>query len=63
MLLVISSSWSRIWDILPRIAPHHTVQLWPRSGRDLLWPTSAVFSDAEAEYFTTYLSRVLDQRV
>jgi hypothetical protein len=63
MLLVISSSWARIWDILPRIAPSHIAQLWPLSGRDLSWPTPAVFSDAEAEYFTTYLSRVLDQRV
>jgi hypothetical protein len=66
LFLVINSTWQRIWDILDSLGtPGGTglVRIWPISDAVVHWPRPIVLTDAEAEYFTTYLARVLDQPV
>ena len=55
--LVRHSTWSRVWDVLGGPIPH-VHRLWPPSTDAIGWPPPHVFL-CEAEYFTTYLARVL----
>jgi hypothetical protein len=63
ILLVINSSWQRIWDILDGLSTPGLVRIWPTSSAPVRWPTPHVLSDPEAEYFTTFLARVLEQPI
>src|SRR5690242_8156042 len=56
--LVRNSSWARLWSALGSPVPH-VHQIWPVSPI-FRWPPPYVFTDIEAEYFTTYLSRVFN---
>jgi len=61
-LLIRHSTWDRIWDILGFDTPH-VHRIWPIKDSGIGWPAPYVITDIEAEYFTTYLARVVDQRV
>lgn len=61
MLLVRHSTWDRLWPVLGSPIPN-VRQIWPNSG-DISWPPPYVIDDFEAEYFTTYLARVFNERV
>jgi hypothetical protein len=66
LFLVINSTWQRIWDILEGLGTPGGVglaRIWPITDAAIRWPRPLVLTDAEAEYFTTYLARVLDQPV
>jgi hypothetical protein len=60
--LVRHSTWPSLWDALASPIAH-VHRLWPPSSDVIDWPPPYVFSDREAEYFTTYLARVLCQPV
>jgi hypothetical protein len=60
--LVHHTTWSRLWDILGREV-RHVHRIWPPSSGIIQWPPPHAFSDIEAEYFTTYLARVLNEPV
>ena len=62
VFLVMGSSWSRIWDILDKLTPSGWFRVWPPRLADNT-RVPAVMTDAEINYFTTYLSRVLNQRI
>jgi hypothetical protein len=63
MFLVINSSWQRIWDIVERLGtPSGLCRIWP-IDEQISWPRWTILTDAEAEYFTTYLARILNQHV
>jgi hypothetical protein len=64
LFLVINSTWQRIWDILDHLSTPGGVglsRIWPIAEPTINWPRPFVFTDAEAQYFTTYLARVLEQ--
>jgi hypothetical protein len=64
LFLVINSTWPRIWDILNSLGTPGGAglsRIWPTVEPTITWPRAFVFTDSAAEYFTTYLARVLDQ--
>ena len=64
LFLVINSTWPRIWDILDGLGTPGGIglsRIWPVSASAISWPRPMVLTDAEAEYFTTYIARVLEQ--
>jgi hypothetical protein len=66
LFLVINSSWSRIWDILDRMgSPNNLglVRVWPIRVPTIVWPRPFALDDRDAQYFATYLARVLQQPV
>jgi hypothetical protein len=65
LFLVINSSWSHIWDIIDRIGnpSRNVARIWPITTEDIAWPKWDVITDAQAEYLTTYLARILEQPV
>lgn len=62
MFLVMNSSWQHIRDILEGMGAPGFNRIWPNPAATIQWPTAAL-TDVEAEYFTTYLARVLTQPV
>ena len=64
IFLVINSSWQRIWDILNGLGNPGgggLERIWPIIEPTISWPRPHVLTDVEAEYFTNYLARVLEQ--
>jgi hypothetical protein len=60
LLQVFHTSRVGYWDGM--LNARHVVRIWPPVGGAIQWPSPYVFSDFETEYFSTYVSRILDQR-
>jgi hypothetical protein len=62
-LLVRYSSWSRIWDMFSGDGVMETLRIWPPRQTSISWTPQNSFTDAETQYFTTYMKRILERPV
>jgi hypothetical protein len=62
-LLVHYSSWSRIWDMFSGDGAMDALRIWPPHQASVPWTPQNFITDTETEYFTTYMKRILEQRV
>jgi hypothetical protein len=64
LFLVINSTWQHIWDILDSLGSPGGAglkRIWPIADIEVPWPRAHYLTDIEANYFTTYLARILEQ--
>ena len=61
LLQVFHTSWLGYWDGV--LTARHVARIWPLTGTTIQWPSPYVFTDIETKYFSTYMSRILDQRI
>jgi hypothetical protein len=62
LFLIRHSTWPRLWDVLGSPLPN-AHQIWPVGSNSIQWPAPYVLTDIETEHFTTYMTRVFNQRV
>lgn len=62
LFLVFHTNWKGFWGRL-LTGVRHVERIWPLTGGTIEWPAPYTFTDFETEYFSTYMSRILDQRV
>jgi hypothetical protein len=62
LLIVQNSTWPRLFPFIgDRIKG--TARIWPPSRQLFDWPRPYVLTDFETKYLTTYLARILNQRI
>lgn len=62
LLIVQSTTWTRLFPLIGdriRGAP----RIWPPSRQSFAWPAPYVFTDVETKYLTTYLARILNEKI
>jgi hypothetical protein len=62
-LLVRYSSWSRVWDMFSGTGIMDTLRIWPPHQTSMSWTPEKSITDAETEYFTTYMKRILERPI
>ncbi|MGE0095653.1 MAG: hypothetical protein AB7M05_18185 [Alphaproteobacteria bacterium] len=63
LILVMNSSWPRLWGRLPMMTAPGLNRIYPRGPSALAWPTSLIYSDFEADRLRNFFARVAQQRV
>jgi hypothetical protein len=67
MLVVVSSTWPRMWDIIGSVGSPHGLclsRIWPTTQATILWPRPIVLTDADADQMAAaYLTDVAAQPV
>jgi hypothetical protein len=62
-LLVRYSSWPRLWEMFNVDGVADTLRIWPPKSTSMTWFPQNSIADAETEYFTTYMKRILEWHV
>jgi hypothetical protein len=66
MIVVVSSSWPRMWDIIRSLGSPDILglsQIWPIVQDSVSWPRAIELTDSDAERFPTYLTLIGNQSV
>jgi hypothetical protein len=61
LLLVLYSSWSRAWAAFNENDLMKTLRIWPPQQTSMQWLPQNSITDAETDYLTTYMKRILER--